>query len=72
MYLDLRTLIETLFPTLTDNFPARVFRCDGNSAGGTLTALLKPKLDAGCAEHMMVRADRRLTDLRMQDTRKGQ
>lgn len=59
--------------SLTNDFSAGVFRCDGNSAGGTLTALLKPKLDAGCTEHMMVTADHRLTDLHMgEDKAKGQ
>lgn len=58
--------------TLTYNFSTRVLSCDGNSAGGTLIALLKPELDTGCTEHMVVTADHRLTDLRTRDKRKGQ
>lgn len=63
---------QPTFLNLTYNFAARVLGCDGNSACGTLTALLKPELDTACAEHMVVPADHRLTDLRTRDETEGQ
>lgn len=48
---------------LTDDFPAGVLWCDGDSAGGTLAGFLQPHFHAGRTEHVVVGADDRLPDL---------
>lgn len=48
---------------LTNDLSARVVRRDGHSASGTLVRFLQPHFHTGRAEHVVVGADHRLSDL---------